>query len=100
MPEKVARMLWIPPSKPYYELGGPFQGQEGFSKTLVFSAWEMVPSAIAALLSYEAECLTVGQLVKNTPNPNREKRSYFNTDKKKEVSSPAGQFFHERQRTA
>jgi len=92
LPEKASRMLWVPPSKSYYELCGPFQGQEGFSKTLVFSAWEMVPRAIAALLSYEAECLTVGRLVKNTPNPNREKRSYFNTDKKKRFPAPRVNF--------
>ncbi len=51
--------------------GGPFRNQEGFTKTLVFSAWEMVPQAIAALLSYEAERLTVGKLVHQTPSTNK-----------------------------
>ena len=41
----------------------------------------MVPRAIATLISYEAERLTVGKLVKITPNENRERRGYFNTKK-------------------
>ena len=77
LPAQGEKLLWVPPSRPYYEPGGPFRGQEGFSKTLVFSAWEMVPRAVAALLSYEAERLTVGKLVTQTPNPQRENRSYF-----------------------
>ncbi len=38
-----ALFLWVPPSMPYYEFGGVYRGSEGFSKTLIFSAWEMVP---------------------------------------------------------
>jgi hypothetical protein len=56
------RLLWIPPAKPYYELGGAFRNNPDYSKILVFSAWEMVPRMIATLLSYEAERLTVGKL--------------------------------------
>lgn len=36
-------LLWIPPSKPYYEPQGAFKEAHNFSKILVFSAWEMVP---------------------------------------------------------
>ncbi len=45
--------LWIPPSLPYY--GGGNSNAASPSKTLVFSSWSMVPDAIAAILSYEAE---------------------------------------------
>lgn len=56
-------LLWIPPSKPYYEPQGAFKEAQNFSKILVFSAWEMVPRMIASLISYEAERRSVGKLV-------------------------------------
>lgn len=56
-------LLWIPPSKPYYEPQGAFKEAHNFSKILVFSAWEMVPRMIASLISYEAERRSVGKLV-------------------------------------
>lgn len=61
-------LLWVPPSKPYYTPGAksPYKNVENFSKVLVFSAWEMVPRMIASMVSYEAECKTVGKLAKNT----------------------------------
>lgn len=71
------KLLWVPPSRPYYPFGGAFKGNEDFSKILVFSAWEMVPRAIATMMSYEAERLTVGKLAKSTPNKERENRNYF-----------------------
>src|SRR5262249_34391230 len=55
-----AHLLWIPPNLPYYDLAGPFKDAAGFSKTLVFSGWVMVPRMIATLLSYEVERRTVG----------------------------------------
>lgn len=45
--------LWIPPSLPYY--GGGNSKAARPTKALVFSSWSMVPDAIAAILSYEAE---------------------------------------------
>lgn len=50
-------LLWVPTSKPYYTTNAenPFVKNNDFSKTLVFSAWEMVPRMIATLLTYEAE---------------------------------------------
>lgn len=57
-----SKLLWIPPSLPCYELSGAFEQQRGFSKTLVFSRWKMAPRAIATLVSYEAERLTVGAI--------------------------------------
>lgn len=53
------QLLWIPPTLPYYEFGGAFKGNEGYSKTLVFSAWQMVPRMISTVVSYEAERLAV-----------------------------------------
>jgi hypothetical protein len=54
---EVWKLLWIAPSLPYYELGGPYRNAAcaEFTKRLVFSAWAAVPRAIAALTSYEAE---------------------------------------------
>jgi len=45
--------LWIPPSLPYY--GGSGEDTGKATKALVFSSWSMVPNAIAAILTYEAE---------------------------------------------
>jgi len=59
------RLLWVPPSIPYYKPGGVFKGRDGFSKVLVFSAWEMVPRMIACTLSYECERRTIGKLYLN-----------------------------------
>ena len=56
------KLLWIPPSKPYYPLEGAFKGTHNFSKTLIFSSWEMVPRMISSLVSYEVERKTIGKL--------------------------------------
>jgi len=55
-----AELLWVPPSLPYYQMGGAFQENESFTKTLVFSSWVMVPRMISTMLSYEVERQTVG----------------------------------------
>ena len=60
--------LWVPPSRPYYALQGAYRNSENFSKILVFSAWEMVPRMIGAMISYEAERRTVGRLGKQVAN--------------------------------
>ena len=51
------RLLWMPPSFPYYELGAPFSAvpAKAVTKRLIFSSWNVVPRAISVLLSYEAE---------------------------------------------
>lgn len=49
------KLLWVPPSLPYYQPKGVFKGQDHFTKTLVFSSWAMVPKMLACLLTYEAE---------------------------------------------
>lgn len=54
--------MWVPPSRPYYNLEGVYKDSKGFSKMLVFSSWEMVPKMIGSMISYEAERRTVGVL--------------------------------------
>lgn len=48
-------LLWILPSVPYYKPPAPFDTINGFSKTLIFSQWTMVPRAISSIISYEME---------------------------------------------
>lgn len=77
-------LLWIPPSKPYYQPQGVYKNAGAFTKTLVFSSWEMVPRMLAGLLSYEAERRTVGKLAKS----NEDKQAhYFYTGEKRYPSS-------------
>ena len=54
-------LLWIPPSFPHYRLEGPFATQQALSKTLIFSAWAMVPRMLSGLLSYESERRVLGR---------------------------------------
>ena len=49
------KVLWMPCSMPYYEPSGVFADVPDTTKTLVFSAWSVVPDAISAICSYEAE---------------------------------------------
>lgn len=74
------KLLWVPPSRAYYEPTGAFKDSQHFSKTLVFSSWEMVPRMLASLLSYEAERKTVGVLAKR--NDDKEIR-YFKEGNKR-----------------
>ena len=97
LPAGSERLIWIPPSKPYYELGGPFSGLKNFSKVLVFSAWEMVPRMIATMLSYEAERRTVGELARKASSAIRERNedkipSYFPQPKKISFPGPRLKF--------
>lgn len=51
------RLLWVPPALAYYQGAGAFANPKvaNFTKRLIFSCWRVVPKAIAAVLSYEAE---------------------------------------------
>lgn len=68
------RLLWIPPTLPWWPLEGPFAGREAFTKTLLFSAWNVVPDVVSAALSYEAE-----------------RRMVAGTERIAEYDDPAGQ---------
>ena len=61
------KLLWVPPSMPYYRPNdsSPFAKSSGFTKTLVFSSWAMVPPALATLLSYEAEQKNVASVARH-----------------------------------
>jgi hypothetical protein len=51
------RLLWMPPSLPYYAPGGDFADVPAgaLTKRLVFSSWQVVPKAIASWMTYEVE---------------------------------------------
>ncbi len=49
------QLLWLPPSLPYYQLDMPFSTLPTLTKRLIFSAWQVVPHAVASLISYAAE---------------------------------------------
>ena len=74
--EGLWRLLWIPPTMPYWPLEGPFEGKRAFTKTLLFSAWNVVPDVVSAVLSYEAERRMVGvrQRVKKYEEPATQQR--------------------------
>lgn len=71
------RLLWVPPCLPYYPLRGAFAESDGFSKTLVFSSWIMVPRMIASLVSYEIERRTIGNSKTVHDQETPEARRYF-----------------------
>ncbi|MCR5772782.1 MAG: hypothetical protein K6G87_16290 [Butyrivibrio sp.] len=68
--------MWVPPSRPYYNLEGVYKDSKGFSKILVFSSWEMVPKMIGSMISYEEERRTVG-VVSNDEGIKSENNKYF-----------------------
>ena len=49
------KLLWVPPSLPYLKPDGPYKRALGMTKMLVFSSWTATPTAVASILSYEAE---------------------------------------------
>ena len=49
------KLLWMPSSLPYYKPSEVFDLDESPTKSLVFSAWNVVPDAIASICSYESE---------------------------------------------
>ena len=51
------RLLWLPPSLPYYRGRGAYAEDRlsTMTKRLIFSSWNVVPDAISTILSYEAE---------------------------------------------
>ncbi|MFW7414107.1 helicase-related protein [Demequina sp. SO4-18] len=55
------KLAWLPPSMPYYELRADYADAElrKFTKRLIFSAWAVVPKAIAVMTSFEAERRTL-----------------------------------------
>lgn len=68
------RLLWMPPTVPYWPPEGPFEGREQATKRLLFSAWNVAPDAVSAVLSYEAERrMTAGRLA-DYEHPDQQQR--------------------------
>ena len=63
------KLLWMPPTVPYWPLEGAFQGHEGRTKSLLFSAWNVVPDVVSGVLSYEAERRMVGGQLESYLDP-------------------------------
>ena len=68
----VWRLLWVPPTLPYWPLEGPFQDKGSVTKTLMFSAWNVVPDVVSAVLSYEAERRMTGGRIRTYMDPARQ----------------------------
>ena len=68
----VWRLLWVPPTLPYWPLEGPFRDKAGVTKTLLFSAWNVVPDVVSAVLSYEAERRMTGGRIRTYMEPARQ----------------------------
>jgi hypothetical protein len=75
MKDKAWKLLWIPPSLPYYRSKPFFDNLEDYTKSLVFSSWKVVPKTIASLCSYEAE--------RNAKDFNQEEYGYEGTERRK-----------------
>jgi hypothetical protein len=75
--------LWVPPSISYYNLTGVFAdlARSKFTKRLVFSSWQVVPKAIATLVSYEVERRMItshDSEAQNTPEARKTRRPLLN----------------------
>ena len=68
------RLLWMPPTLPYWPLEGPFEDKEGTTKRLLFSAWNVVPDVVSAILSYEAERRMMGDRLAVYEKPDEQQR--------------------------
>ena len=68
------RLLWLPPTVPYWPLQGPFAGKERATKRLLFSAWNVVPDVVSAVLSYEAERRMTGGRMESYLDPATQQR--------------------------
>lgn len=63
------KLLWMPPTLPYWPLASAFEGQAARTKTLLFSAWNVVPDVVSAVLSYEAERRMMGGQLSSYDEP-------------------------------
>lgn len=90
------RLLWVPPSLPCYPLNGVFNGSHGFSKTLIFSAWLMVPRMLSSLISYEVERRTIGNS-DSMDAQEQQARKYFHA--KNEKRHPIPQLVYSQKKT-
>lgn len=66
------KLLWVPPTVRYWELDGAYRETERLTKTLLFSAWNVVPDVVSGILSYEAERCMVGGAMGSYQDPDRQ----------------------------
>ncbi|MFB2572707.1 helicase-related protein [Micrococcus sp. IITD107] len=57
MAHEAWKLAWVAPSLPYLEPAGVYASDpvQSFTKRLIFSAWSVVPKAVASLVSYDVE---------------------------------------------
>ncbi|WP_167320921.1 DEAD/DEAH box helicase [Desulfomicrobium baculatum] len=82
------RLLWLPPSLPYWRPEGAFAFVRQATKTLIFSGWNVVPDAIATMLSYEVERLMVREAGRKVAYDNLAKRFQINLRLKGDPAKP------------
>ena len=75
---KAWKLLWLPPALPYYAESGAWKTarDEKLSKRLIFSTWQVVPKALACLVSYDVERRIFRRSddsVRNTPEERRKR---------------------------
>jgi hypothetical protein len=70
------KYLWIPPCIPYYEFMGAYENSWGYSKTIIFSSWKLVPRMVSSLVSYEAERLSIGNPKSISEREKKENANY------------------------
>ena len=73
------KLLWLPPSLPYYAESGPWKTARELwlSKRLIFSTWQVVPKAVASVVSYDVERRIFPRFddtIRNTPEERRKRR--------------------------
>lgn len=73
------KLLWLPPSLPYYAETGPWEIARKcqLTKRLIFSTWQVVPKAVASLVTYDAERRIFRRFddsIRNTPEERRRRR--------------------------
>ena len=73
------RLLWLPAALPYYAESGPWKTarEQQFSKRLIFSTWQVVPKAVAGVVSYDVERRIFPRFdesVRNTPEERKKRR--------------------------
>ena len=89
------KLLWLPPSLPYYAESGPWKTARGqqLSKRLIFSTWQVVPKAVASMVSYDVERRIFPRFddsIRNTPEERRKRRPLLRFAYSKERDSLTG----------
>jgi hypothetical protein len=64
--QQLWRLLWMPPSLPYWQPDGPYRNVDSISKQLIFSSWNVVPDALSAIISYAVQRHMLDQSKFNT----------------------------------